>query len=357
MLTSRRFLLGLIMSALFIGFFILRTDLGDMGEALSSANYFYVIPGIGAYSIALLFRTIRWKVILRPLGDYKVSRLWPVVTVGYAANNVLPVRLGEIVRAYYLNIREGPSKTSGLATILVERVFDGLALLFLVAVVSIFVPVTGLFQDLGQQAHVNWLFLTLGLSLPFFTLTAGLIAMAIWPQIIEGVVARFLGLIPKRFQPAATSLSTQFLLGLSALRYPRRLGAIFLLSVPVWLSEAAMYFLIALGFDLQDYFSSMSLLVGVLILTTATSNMGTAIPSTGGGVGPFEFFAQATLVFFAVDVSVASAYVLVLHAALLMPITVLGLVYVWLSHSSLAELARASQGNTKAPKPDSVGSG
>ena len=118
-----------------------------------------------------------------------------------------------------------------------------------------------------------------------------------------------------------------------------------------------MYFLIALGFDLQDYFSSMSLLVGVLILTTATSNMGTAIPSTGGGVGPFEFFAQATLVFFAVDVSVASAYVLVLHAALLMPITVLGLVYVWLSHSSLAELARASQDDTKVPKPDSVGSG
>ena len=345
------------MSALFIGFFILRTDLGEMGNALTSANYLYVIPGIGAYIMALLWRTIRWKVILKPLGDYKVSRLWPVVTVGYAANNVLPVRLGEIVRAYYLNIREGPSKTSGLATILVERVFDGLALLFLVAVVSLFIPVAGLFQDLGDQAHVNWLFLTLGLSLPFFTMTAGLITMAIWPKIIEALVARVLTLLPGRLRPAATALSSQFLLGLSALRYPRRLAAIFLLSVPVWLSEAAMYFLIALGFDLQDYFSSISLLVGVLILTTATSNMGTAIPSTGGGVGPFEFFAQATLVFFAVDVSVASAYVLVLHAALLLPITILGVVYVWLSHSSLSELARASQDNTGAPKPDSVGSG
>ena len=345
------------MSVLFIGFFILRTDLGDMGDALRSANYYYLIPGIGTYILALVWRTIRWKVILRPLGDYKVSRLWPVVTVGYAANNVLPVRLGEIVRAYYLNIREGPSKTSGLATILVERVFDGLALLFLVAVVSFFIPVTGLFQDLGEQAHVNWLLLTLSLSLPFFTLTAGLIAMAIWPKIIESLVNRILKLLPERLRPAATALSSQFLLGLSALRYPRRLGAIFLLSVPVWLSEAAMYFLIALGFDLQDYFSSMSLLVGVLILTTATSNMGTAIPSTGGGVGPFEFFAQATLVFFAVDVSVASAYVLVLHAALLMPITVLGLVYVWISKSSLTELARASQDDSRTRKPDSVGSG
>ena len=344
------------MSALFIGLFILRTDLGDMGEALLTANYFYVIPGIVVYGSALAWRTIRWKIILNPLGEYRASRLWPVVTVGYAANNILPVRLGEIVRAYYLNIREGVSKTSALATILVERVFDGLALLFLVSVVSLFIPVTGLFQDLGDQAHVNWLFLTLSLSVPFFTFTAGLIVMAIWPQIIESLVGWLLKLIPKRIQPVAATLSSQFLLGLSALRYPRRLGAIFILSVPVWLSEAAMYFLIALGFDLQDYFPNISLLVGVLILTTATSNLGTSIPSTGGGVGPFEFFAQATLLFFSVDVSVASAYVLVLHAALLIPITLLGIIYVWLSSSSLKELARASQKDSWALEPDAVNS-
>ena len=105
------------MSALFIGLFILRTDLGDMREALFAANYLYVIPGIGLYGIALAWRTIRWKVILNPLGEFKAANLWPVVTVGYAANNILPVRLGEIVRAYYLHIREGISKTSSIATI------------------------------------------------------------------------------------------------------------------------------------------------------------------------------------------------------------------------------------------------
>ena len=331
------------MSVLFMGLFVLRIDLGDMVEALSTANYLYVIPGIGLYGLALAWRTVRWKIILNPLGEYEVARLWPVVAVGYAANNILPVRLGEIVRAYYLNMREGVSKTSGLATILVERVFDGLALLFLVGLVSIFIPVTGLFRDLGNQAHVNWLFLTLSLSVPFFTFTTGLIVMAIWPNVIEGLFTKFLKLIPKKFQPGATTLSNQFLFGLSALRYPRRLGAIFMLSLPVWLSEAAMYFLIALAFDLQIYFSSIGLLTGVLILTTATSNLGTSIPSTGGGIGPFEFFAQATLLFFSVDVSVASAYVLVLHAALLLPITFLGIGYVWMTNSSLKELARVSK--------------
>ena len=157
-----------------------------------------------------------------------------------------------------------------------------------------------------------------------------------------------------QFQPIATTLSSQFLLGLSALRYPRRLGAIFMLSVPVWLSEAAMYFLIALSFDLQIYFSSIGLLAGVLILTTATSNLGTSIPSTGGGIGPFEFFAQATLLFFSVDVSVASAYVLVLHAALLLPVTLLGIGYAWVTNSSLAELARASKKEPSTSELDVV---
>ena len=171
-----------------------------------------------------------------------------------------------------------------------------------------------------------------------------------------------IGALPggKKSARAAASLSNQLLLGLSGLRYPRRLGVIFLLSVPVWLSEAAMYFLIALGFNLQDYFSSMSLLVGVMILTTATSNMGTIIPSTGGGVGPFEFFAQATLfVFVGDDNPVASAYVLVLHAALLFPITILGLVYLKISDSSLTRLAHESrsQEDSRAPKPGSVDSG
>ena len=178
--------------------------------------------------------------------------------------------------------------------------------------------------------------------------------MAIWPKVIEGLFNRFLILIPKKFQPVAATLSNQFLLGLSALRYPKRLGAIFMLSVPVWLSEAAMYFLIALGFDLQSYFPSIGLLAGVLILTTATSNLGTSIPSTGGGIGPFEFFAQATLLFFSVDVSVASAYVLVLHVALLLPVTFLGIGYAWLTNSSLTELARASKEKSSTFGPDVV---
>lgn len=343
MLLSKRFFIGLVLSVFFLGVFLWRADLSDLRDAIRSANYLYIIPGVGMYLISLMWRTLRWKIILSPMGDFRVLRLWPVVLVGYAANNVLPVRLGELVRSYFLNIREGVSKATALATILIERVSDGMALLLLVGVVSLFIPLVDLFRDLGAQTRVPWLLLTLLLSVPFFSFAFLLVSMAVWPERVERFLGRALVYLPARIRPLASFLSTRFLQGLSALRHPDRLGKILVLSIPVWVFEASLFFLIALGFNLDDYFPSIWRLMGVLILTTATSNLGTTIPSGGGGVGPFEFFAQATLVYFAVDVSVASAYVLVVHASLLIPVTIIGVGYAWLSNHSLTELARSSR--------------
>ena len=342
MLLSKRFVFGLVLSVFFLAVFLWRADVGDIWEAMESANYLYIVPAVAMYLSSLLWRTLRWRIILSPMGDYRVSRLWPVVLVGYAANNVLPVRLGELVRSYFLNIREGVSKTTALATILIERVADGMALLLLVGVVAIFIPPIDLFRAIGELTHVPWLLLTMMLSVPFFSFAFLLISMAVWPERVERFLARVLNYLPARVRPMASFLSSRFLEGLSALRHPDRLVKIIALSIPVWTFEASLFLLIALGFGLDDYFSIWKL-IGVLILTTATSNLGTIIPSGGGGVGPFEFFAQATLVYFAVDVSVASAYVLVVHASLLVPVTFIGMGYASLSNHTLTELARSSR--------------
>ena len=343
MLKSRRFLVGLSMTALFIGFFLYRADLGEMGHALATANYIYIAPGLLCYVLALVWRCFRWQVILRPLGHFPVRRLWPVMVVGYAANNILPVRLGELVRAHYLEVREGTSKSSAVATIVIERVFDGLVLLFLVGVVSLFVPVLELFRDLGEQARVNWLVLVLGFSVPFLMFTALIVGMAVWPHSSVRVLSRGASLLPSWGRGTAVGLLSRFLLGLGALRSPRRMAAIFLFSVPIWLSEGGLYYLTALSFGIEETFDTAALLTGAIILTTAASNLGLSVPASGGGVGPFEFFAQATLIFFGVTSAVASAYAVVLHAVLLVPVTILGLVYIWLSRLSLVGMARASQ--------------
>ncbi len=343
LLRSRRFWLGITLTSLFLVLFAYRLDLGDMARVFREANYLYLVPGAGCYFVALWLRTLRWKVILLPLEGLPVPRLWPILIIGYAANNLLPIRLGELIRAYFLGTASGVSKSAGLATIVVERVFDGLALLLLVVLVSPLFSLVGLFQELGERVHVPWLVLTLGLSIPFFTLSALFILLAVLPNLWERTATRALAFLPVRFRMPAREVVLNFLAGLSALRRPRLLIIILALSLPVWLAEAAMYFVIALGFGIQDSFDHWGLMVGAMVLGLATSNLGTAIPSSSGGVGPFEFFLSETFQIIGVQAAAASAFAITVHVTLMAPVTSLGLVYLWTRHMSLLRLARASR--------------
>ncbi|GBD10361.1 hypothetical protein HRbin23_00002 [bacterium HR23] len=343
MLRAPRFWLGVGGSLVFLGLFLWRADPPQMLHALLQANYWYIFPGGALYFLALWFRTLRWRVILSPLGHPPLARLWTVMAVGYMANNLLPVRLGELVRAYFLWERERISKTSALATILVERVFDGLALLLLALLMWSFTPMSTILQSLGQETGINWLVLTLGLSIPFFLAVGVLLVVAWFPKPTVGIMLGVARVLPVRLRAPAIDLGVRFLNGLAVLKSPGRLGAILLLSLPVWLAEAGMFAVIGLGFGLHHELGGASALGAAMVLTVVVANLGTSIPSTGGGVGPFEFFSSATLQTLGASASSASAFSIVAHMALLAPVTLLGLAYLWGDNISLLRLARESR--------------
>lgn len=342
MLKSRRFWLASAVSLVFLAFFFSRLDVAETWEQLGKASYPQLVPAIAAYFAAVLFRTVRWRYLLAPMKSLSVSRLYPVVVVGYMANNVLPVRLGEVVRAYFVGEREGVSKTASLATIAVERVFDGLTLLFFAAVVSLFLPLEELLQGLGDTAGVPWLFLASAMSLPFVITAAIMVLASSSPRWPERVVYSVTSLMPGRLASKVRTLVTLFIEGLAVLKSPKRLLMVFLLSLPVWLLEALMYYFVAFSFDLNNVFSPAEL-VGVVLLVTATSNLAASIPAAGGGIGTFEVAAAATLTIFGADASLAGAYTIVLHLALLLPVTLLGFLFLWTQNVSLGQLARESR--------------
>ena len=270
-------------------------------------------------------------------------RLYSVVVVGYMANNLLPMRLGEVVRSYYLGQREGLSTSAGLATIVVERVFDMLTLLFFLAAASLALPIGGLLRDIAQDPGVSsFLFILIILvATVLFPLALGLLVTVAyrpeWPvRLMERVAHR----LPRNLGPRAVELTGLFVNGLSPLRYPRRLVALFALSLPVWLVEASMYYVIGFSFGLQDSFSSLGMMAVAILATTATSNLATSVPSFPGGIGPFELFAVATLGALEVEGSLALAYAVILHVALLAPVTLVGLVIAWGQNISLRDLIR-----------------
>ena len=343
---SRKFWVGIAVGGALMALFFLRVDLGRLREALSGANYWFVAPAIGTYLVSVLFRTLRWQWLLRHLRPVGVVRLYPVVVIGYMANNLLPMRMGELVRSYYVGEREGISKTSALVTIFTERLLDALTLLLFIAAIALFVPVIGLAEAFRGSHGVIWLLVGAALVALFVAAFGALLLMAFWPLKARALGFALVGPLPKGLQVRMRHVIDMVLEGVVALRSPRTLMVLFLLSIPIWLLEAGLFFLIGLSFDLNDVYDNLKEMAVAMILVTAIANIGSSIPLAPGGLGLFEWVARETLVLLplaTMDVDVAAGYVLVVHFSLLIPMIVLGQLFLWAHHISLGSLSRAGR--------------
>ncbi len=340
---NRRFWIGLTISVLFLGLLFWQIDFSQMVEHLREANYVYLLPGVVLYfAIAVVFRTIRWRLLLAPMKRIGTGRLFPVVIVGYMANNVLPVRMGEIVRSYYLGQREDVSKSATLATVAVERIMDGVVLLFLLAAASVFLPL-GLIEGVAEDRGIPWQLLVAGTTIPFLGAMGLVWFTANHPRWLLATVRWTTSPLPERLQALVREVVEKGIDGLEALKDSKRLSMLFVLSLPVWFGEVAMYYVIGHSFDLAPALGGPGMMIVAMIAVTAISNLATALPSSQGAIGPFELFATSALVVLGVEGTIAAAYAIVLHAALLIPITLAGFVYLWLGEDSLGRIVRMSE--------------
>lgn len=345
LISRRAFWLGATGSAAFLAVFIfLFVDFDTIGGVLKTADYIYVAPSIALYFAAVSFRTLRWKFLLRPLMGQPRRGIFPVVVVGYAANNLIPVRIGEVVRSYYLSLREGVSVAGAFGTVAVERASDVLALLFLLALAWAALPAGTTFDRVAEQTPGGAPVLAIAALLPFVAVAGVVAAITLLSnETVIGVAGRLVAPMPERLRRRAISLTARLLLGLTVVRTPSALFKVFLLSLPVWAAEAAMYYLIALGFDIRPGGASQFDFIALILLFTAAANLAGIIPSSAGSWGPFDFFGAAALVAAGVTNGVASAYALTVHVALWVPPTALGLAILIADGTSLGRLARTAR--------------
>ncbi len=313
---------GLAISVVCLYLAFRNVDLAATAQSLRSANYWLMLPALAAYFLGVWFRAVRWRCLLQPVKDLPSQRLFPVVVIGYMANNVLPARMGEFVRSYVLGRQEGVSVSSVLATIAVERIFDGIAMLTFMASVAAFVPLPGELRDIAVVAAVVFAGLVGLLTLGAFSSDVGLR----WLE-------RLLRLTPPGPRVRTLDLVERFCVGLRALRSARLLGLIYLYSLLAWTAEALMYYVIGLGFALD-------LPPQAYLLTVAAANLATLVPSSPGYVGPFDAAAIFVLTLFGAGAAVAASYTLALHAALIVPVVLLGFYYLWRDQLTLGEVQR-----------------
>lgn len=310
---SWRAWVGIAISLVFLYFAFRGQDLGEIRQALRETNLWWAVPALALYFTGVWLRAVRWRVLMRPLGSVSARELFPVVVVGYMANNVLPLRTGEIVRSVVVRRKFGIRKTSALATIAVERLFDGLTMLAFMLLATAFVSFTSELENLAIIAFVLFTVLLIGL----FTLTLG-------GSLVDRLLQLVLGPMPTALADKVERMAESFLSGLGIFRNRMDLLKVAGLSVLAWLFEASMYWVLAIGFGgaVREAMGAAETL-----LTTGVANMATLIPSSPGYIGQFEYGVKLVLSgALGVPEGQALAYAILVHAALYFPITIWGLV-------------------------------
>ncbi len=303
--------IGILISIVFLIYGLQGLNLTDVWDRISHAQFIWLVPGVVVYFLAVWGRTWRWHYLLRPLKAIPLASLFPIVVIGYMGNNVYPFRAGEVIRAYVLRRNEGVKITASLATIIVERIFDGLVMLIFVFVA---LPFANIEQD--------WLrtMVILG-TVAFFGALAVFFFMAMRPELSRRVYSFFImRFLPKPAQEPAHRMADHFMEGLESLRSPRDLVMTLVSSVFIWLTETTKYWFVMHAFGFQVSFF-------VLMLMTAVVNLATTLPGAPGYIGTFDGPGIKVLEAFSVPHDLAAGYTLVLHAALWLPITLLGFFY------------------------------
>jgi uncharacterized protein (TIRG00374 family) len=304
---------GLGLTVVFLVLAFQRVDLAGFVEELKNVNYIWLVPSAVCTLIGYALRTVRWRVILSGAARAPIRTLFPMLMMGFATNNLLPGRLGEFWRAYLLGRKRGVRKTFALASVVVERVFDGLTLILVLTIVSEAVQLPGWSRQIELLAGAI-----------FAAATLALIVLLWKPALVQAplrfVLHRFHGglaaWIEERFEA--------FVAGLGPLRRGRVLIAASALSLGVWLLEAGSYVALSRGLDLG---LPSALELPGLGLALVTINLGIMVPSGPGYVGTQEFFGTAALGVVGANAQAALALVVVSHAIQYTVVTVLGLVF------------------------------
>lgn len=284
-------------------------DIGVFQDSFSRADLRFAIAIVVFLAGFYWLKAMRWRDILSPVYNFSSLSLVPSMISGAACNNLLPAHLGEIVRVYLLSHEFNMSKATILATLIVERIFDVIAVLLLLTVALGMI-------ELDPQFHAAALFLAgiagVGLTVTYLT--------ARHPDSAVGIVERLLRFFPVGFVDRACSLLTHLTTGLVALRDPRLFVLMLGNSIVQWLAMAVCVHFALLAFNIQVPPYAAILVLALLVA-------GVSLPTSPGFIGTIQFCFVLGLRQFGVDPNTAFAASVFYHAVTFVIITITGLYF------------------------------
>jgi uncharacterized protein (TIRG00374 family) len=299
-----RALLGLAISAVALALVVRQVDLAAAWEVLQGAIPAFVAATVACIALDVALRAFRWRGLLAPVARLRLPTVAASLLVGYLANNILPARLGELVRSHHLGDRTGVSRASILGTVVVERVVDTGVLVTIASAAIVILSVRGIVASA----------VLLGLALTGF-LVAGLALALVAHRLphADRVVAAV-----ERW-PGVVRAGSRLRGGLAVAGRPRTMAGAIGWSVAAWAATIV-------AFAAAGQAIGLELTWGQAALLAAGVSLVTAIPAGPGYVGTFELAAVQIGQAVGISADAAFALALLVHASILAVTSVGGVV-------------------------------
>jgi uncharacterized protein (TIRG00374 family) len=299
---------GLVVSGVFTWLALRNVHLEQVWKSLRESNYWWVIPSVALLAASQGVRALRWQYLFPAQTRPPYNPVLAATLLGQFFNNVLPARAGEAARVIALNRSAGTSATEIVATVVVERLYDVIALLVMLFVMLPWLP------------EVTWVHAASILAIALVILTAaGVVVLVRWGERPARWLLRPVARLPfvsvEQTERAAASIHR----GAASLYDPTLALVAIALTAASWILLALSAWVLMKGFDL-----GLSPLAGGLVMVAV--GLGMILPSSPAAVGVFEAAALIALKAYGIDKSAALSYALVLHAVNFVPYVIAGAV-------------------------------
>lgn len=321
-----KIILGFLLSILLIYLTIRQINFKESFELIKNVNYYILIPGIFLYASTYLLRSIRYYFMIYPIKKTRVLENFPYTMLGFFMNNIIPLRLGELVRAKVTGERLQISRSSILGTIVVERLIDVIIFVLFFFIIMAVLP----FPDFIKNT--------------FYICGAGFGACLLILFLISKHEDKALHIFSKLPMPAKIknfiiNLFEKFADGLIMLRKPGVFFTTFFFSVLIWIIESAFLVITAYACGIN-----ISILGGIFVVIII--GIGAILPTAPGYIGAFEFMGVTALAALGVDKESAFACIAIFHFLQLIVIFALGfasLIFAKISFMDLFKFAKIEE--------------
>ena len=327
-----KFWSGIVVSLFFMVLLFRKIDFTQLWSALVRVDYRYILLAVICTFISYFLRAARWHYLLIAEKPIPLSSLYPATIIGYMANNLLPARLGEFVRAFVLAQREGLQTPTVFASLVIDRLFDG----FTVMLILLFTLLTlRLPQGLAEAETV----LRTG-GIVTFVLYAAVVAFLLLLKRQTVRTLAWTGILlkpfPQKLSDRLIPLLGSFIGGIRMSCKGGHLAAVLASSLGVWLFCVIPVDMVLQGFGIHLPITASMFILVLLVFAVM-------VPASPGFIGTYHYACFKGLSAFGIAESTAVSIALILHGTAFFPVIIAGFYYLWKNKTSLNELQGAEK--------------